>query len=369
MHLERLMLLNFKNYSDLDLRFSPGVNCFTGPNGSGKTNLLDAVHYLGFSKSFLLANENQNIRNNEDFFQISGWFNRNDEAHEISCNLRRNQRKQFFRNKKEYGKLAEHIGLLPMVVSSPLDVQLLYDGSEERRRFLNSVISQTDRAYLNDLIAYNRILIQRNSLLRQAGKVGMPDELTLEIYNEQLAVLSDRIYNKRINFIQAFQPVFTSYYRIISDDAETITLNYTSQLMLGETLNLLKNSISRDLALGYTTQGIHKDDLDFQIEGNKLKQFGSQGQQKSFLVSLKLAQFEYLYKHHALKPILLLDDIFDKLDAERTRQLVHLVAEEHFGQIFITDTHSNRMIEILKEIEGTHCFFSVENGNINTIPG
>ncbi len=367
MWLKNITLLNFKNYTDADLKFSETVNVFTGNNGSGKTNMLDAIHYLCLCKSYFNPIDGQQIKNGSDIFMIQGDFERQDKNEKISCGVKRNQKKQFKRNKKEYDKLADHIGLFPVVMVSPYDVNLIMEGSEERRRFIDNVISQTDAHYLDQLIAYNRVLQNRNALLKQIAVTRKYDPALLEILDEQLTTAGNKIFLLRKAFMESFIPLFNSYYVYITDQKETVALNYQSQLNEESFEVLLQRSVEKDRVLERTTTGIHKDELVFVINGMPLKKFGSQGQQKSFLIALKLAQYAYLAKNKGFKPLLMLDDIFDKLDDHRVHKLMEMVSHHDFGQIFITDTGIERVKSIFKKIEVDVTLFDVEEGQIRPI--
>ena len=364
MWLQKVSLLNFKNYEEAELSFSPSVNAFAGNNGAGKTNLLDAIHYLSLCKSYFNPIDSQQIRQGADFFMIQGVFNRQDTEEVVSCSLKRTQKKQFKRNKKEYQRLADHIGLLPLVMISPYDVSIIIEGSEERRRFIDNVISQTDTTYLDELIVYNKNLANRNALLRSISQTGRYDEQLLEIYNDQLVASGNIIYAKRGLFMESFLPVFASHYKYLTDNAEQVELIYDSQLAKENFSDLLRKSVERDRVLERTTTGIHKDDLLCSIHGMPLKKFGTQGQQKSLLIALKLAQYTYLNEKKAFKPLLLLDDIFDKLDEQRITKLMTMVSHDDFGQIFITDTSSERVKRIFSEIGVGLSIFEIENGAI-----
>ncbi|MDP4268242.1 MAG: DNA replication and repair protein RecF, partial [Bacteroidota bacterium] len=292
MYLQKLSIVNFKNYTDAELKFSEKINCFVGNNGAGKTNLLDAIYYLSFCKSFINPVDSQNIHDNDPFFVINGDFGIDDKTENVYCGLKRNQRKQFKLNKKEYSRFADHIGLFPLVMISPFDTNLIYDGSEERRKFIDTVISQYNKNYLNILINYNKVLLQRNTLLKQMAEKNFFDRLSLDIWNEQIIEYGNVIHSIRKNFTEEFSPVFKSYYEYITENKETIELKYNSQLNEADFSELLEKSLEKDRATEYTHTGIHKDDLELLISGNQLKKFGSQGQQKSFVIALKLAQFE-----------------------------------------------------------------------------
>lgn len=366
MWLKQLSILNFKNYTEATLHFVPEVNAFTGDNGAGKTNLLDAIHYLSLCKSYFNPVDSQQIRQGEDWFMVQGEFDRDGQPDVVACSLKRNQKKQFKKNKKEYTRLADHIGQFPLVMVSPNDSTIITDGSEERRRFIDNVISQTDARYLDGLIAYNRCLVQRNSLLKQAAKRGILDIGLLEILNGQLIALGNRIFEKRQTFMAEFIPEFDRHYKFLTDTEEQVSLVYESPLMAGSFLDLLEQSLERDRVLERTTLGVHKDDLLFSIHhGMPLKKFGSQGQQKSFLIALKLAQYSFLNRQKGFKPLLLLDDIFDKLDDRRTRKLMQMVSEDDFGQIFITDTDAVRINRIFEEIKRKVCIVEIDRGMVN----
>ncbi|RZK54563.1 MAG: DNA replication and repair protein RecF [Pedobacter sp.] len=364
MWLKNITLLNFKNYASAELSFAKTVNAFVGNNGAGKTNLLDAIHYLCLCKSYFNPIDSQQIKTDEDLFLVQGDFDRKDKNEKITCGLKRNQKKQFKRNKKEYDKLANHIGLFPLVMISPNDVGLILDGSEERRKFIDNVISQTDAHYLDELILYNRYLLNRNALLKQIAATRKLDVALLEILDDQLIASGNKIFEKRKQFLLDFIPLFNQHYSFISDNAEVVSLSYQSQLNEQPFADLLKGSLEKDRILERTTTGIHKDELSFAIRDMPLKKFGSQGQQKSFLIALKLAQYSYLQKFRAFKPLLLLDDIFDKLDDLRVKKLMEMVSHHDFGQIFLTDTGKERVLTIFKEINVEVTLFEVTNGTI-----
>lgn len=364
MWLKNITLLNFKNYTEAGLSFSETVNVFTGDNGSGKTNMLDAIHYLCLSKSYFNPIDGQQIKTGEDVFMIQGDFDRNDKNEKISCGVKRNQKKQFKRNKKEYDKLADHIGLFPVVMISPYDVNLIMEGSEERRKFVDNVISQTDSHYLDQLIAYNRVLQNRNALLKQITVTKRYDATLLQILDEQLTMAGNKIFAIRKAFMSSFIPLFNEYYAYLTDNKESVELVYQSQLNEATFEDLLKKSVEKDRVLERTTTGIHKDELAFLISAMPLKKFGSQGQQKSFLIALKLAQYAYLAKNKGFKPLLLLDDIFDKLDDSRVQKLMQMVSHHDFGQIFITDTGIGRVKTIFEAINVEVTLFTVDNGQM-----
>ena len=363
MILKRISILNYKNLEQVELDFSPKMNCFIGQNGMGKTNLLDAVYYLSFCKSSANPIDSQNIKHNQDFFVVQGSYLTDEgEPEEVYCGLKRRQKKQFKRNKKEYSKLSDHIGLIPLVMVSPADSELILGGSEERRRFMDVVISQYDREYLSALIRYNKAMAQRNTLLK--AEVELDDEL-MNVWEEMMASAGEVVFRKRNDFINEFIPTFQSFYSFISQDQEVVNLSYESHAMQGNLLQIIRESRQRDRIMGYSLKGIHKDDLVMQLAEYPIKREGSQGQNKTYLVALKLAQFDFLRRTGSnTTPLLLLDDIFDKLDASRVEQIVKLVSGDKFGQIFITDTNRDHLDKILRKIEGEYKVFGVEQGAI-----
>lgn len=364
MYIQELSLVNFKNIEQADFKFTDGLNCFIGNNGAGKTNLMDAIYYLSFCKSFLNPVDAQNIRFDEDFFMIQGKYSRLDSEEVIYCGLKRNQKKIFKRNQKDYKKLSEHIGLLPVIIITPFDTNLISGGSEERRRFIDSVISQYDAVYLDNLIRYNRALQQRNNLLKQmAGRTPFHAEL-VEIWDDQLVKYGRLIHQERLAFINKLKPVFQQYYQLISGGKELVELRLHSDLLTNDFDQLLKETLGRDRMLQYTSTGIHKDDFEFELAGYPIKKFGSQGQKKTYLVALKLAQFDFMKEISGITPILLLDDIFDKLDTHRVEQIVKLVADDHFGQIFITDTNREHLDAMIARLDAESRIFNISDGQV-----
>jgi len=359
MHLKTLSLVNFKNYEQVDIPLSAKINCFVGENGVGKTNLLDAIHYLSLCKSNLNPVDSQNITYDEDFLVIQGIFDRKGREENIYCGIRKQKKKQFKRNQKEYSKLSEHIGLVPLVMISPADSILINGGSEERRKFMNGVIAQYSRVYLDNLIQYNRALMQRNKLLKDFALSRNFNREMLEVWDEQLIRYGEPIFEERSRFVNEILPVFNAFHSHVSGDRDRVALTYQAQLQVTGFREGLKASIEKDRIIQYTTFGIHKDELGMDLAGYSLKKSGSQGQQKTFLVALKLAEFEFIRKLTGIPPILLLDDIFDKFDAVRVKQIIGLVAENQFGQIFITDTSEQRLREILKELPADHRIFKI----------
>ncbi len=360
MILQRLLLTGFKNYAQADFEFSANVNCFVGNNGVGKTNLLDAIHYLSFCKSFFTPLDIQNIRHGDDFFAIHGTFSRSDGSGDlIQCIQKRDIRKRFLINKKEYDRLSDHIGLFPLVMISPYDRDLINDGSELRRKYIDSVISQFDKVYLDDLIQYHKAVAHRNALLKTFIDRSHFEPASLEIWDDQLVSSGKRIHERRSTFIEHFKPLFQDYFSMITGGAEQVDITYSSQLTGTRFEDVLQSALSSDRAAGYSTAGIHKDDLIFLIDGYPVKRFGSQGQQKSFLIAVKLAQFEYTRNIKGYKPILLLDDIFDKLDDFRVSRLLKLVSDESFGQVFVTDTSRDRIVSLFDKSAIEHRIFEL----------
>ena len=350
MHLTHLSLINFKCYEEAEMAFSPQVNCFVGNNGVGKTNLLDAIYYLSMCKSYFNPIDSQNIRFDESFFMVQGVFQKDEKEDSVACAVKKGQKKQIRRNKKEYQKLADHIGLYPVVMITPYDVDLLHDGSEVRRKFIDSIISQFDRTYLDCLMRYNKALAQRNTLLKYFAANQVFEADSLEVWDRQLVDLGEQVYKVRQKFLETFIPVFQEYFKKISQDREAVDIHYRSHHSEGHYEALLADARHKDRILQHTSRGVHKDDLLFQISGHPIKKFGSQGQQKSFLIALKLAQYQTVRDIKGVVPILLLDDIFDKLDTDRVKQLMELVSDKHFGQIFITDTDHGRVPGLFADI-------------------
>ena len=359
MYLQKISLVNFKNIESKTFEFQDKINCFVGNNGVGKTNVLDAIYYLSFAKSYFNSVAVQNIKHGEGFFMVEGDYLLNNRPEKIVCSLKRGQMKVLKRNGKNYEKFSEHIGELPLVIISPADRDLVTEGSDTRRKFIDGVISQQNKKYLNDLISYNKVLSQRNALLKYFAANRTFDALNLAVYDEQLADYGSRIYTVRKSFLEEFIPIFNQKYEVISVDKESVNLIYKSQLHDHSMLEALQNSLEKDKVIQYTTAGIHKDDLSFEIGDYSIKKFGSQGQQKSYLIALKLAQFQFIRQQSEVTPILLLDDIFDKLDENRVSQIVELVNNDEFGQIFITDTHHERTENILKQSNKPYHIFNL----------
>ncbi|MDR0937734.1 MAG: DNA replication and repair protein RecF [Mediterranea sp.] len=363
MILKRVSILNYKNLEQVELSFSPKLNCFFGQNGMGKTNLLDAIYFLSFCKSAGNPIDSQNIMHEREFAVIQGFYETEDGSpEEIYTGMKHHARKQFKRNKKEYGRFADHIGFIPLVMVSPDDIGLIAGGSEERRRFMDIVISQYDREYLEALVRYNKALAQRNALLKSELPV---EEELFGIWEEMMAQAGEQIFRKREAFVTEFVPAFQAIYSFVSQDKEWVDLSYKSHARDTSLLEVIRQSRAKDKVVGFALHGIHKDDLVMTQGGFPVKREGSQGQNKTFLVALKLAQFDFLKRTGHTVPLLLLDDIFDKLDASRVEQLVKLVAGDSFGQIFITDTNREHLDNILHKVGGSDFkIFRVERGTI-----
>ena len=359
MFLKRISLLNYKNFSEIDFELDSKINCFVGKNGIGKTNILDAIYHLANGKSYFNPLALQNIKHGEDFFVVDGEFEKNGRTEQILCSLKKGQKKILKRNGKVYEKFSDHIGFIPLVIISPADSDLIIEGSETRRKFIDTVISQLDSSYLQQLIQYQKIISQRNALLKFFALNHVFENDTLSIYNEQLNTLGQFIFEKRKKFLIDFIPIFNNYHREITNSAESVQLVYQSNLFEKDTLTLLEENINKDRALHYTSVGVHKDDLSFEIDNYPIKKFGSQGQQKSFLIALKLAQFDFVKKQSGEKPILLFDDIFDKLDEFRVSKIIEMVNKEEFGQLFISDTHPERTENIVKTTLQSYKIFNI----------
>ena len=359
LYLDKISVVNYKNITAAEYNLDRKINCFVGDNGIGKTNILDSIYHLSAGKSYFNSISSQTINHDQDFMFIDGSFIKNDQQENIICSLKRGKKKTLKRNEKVYKKLSEHVGLIPLVMISPSDRDLIQEGSSLRRKFIDSIISQNNKVYLNHIINYHKVLNQRNALLKYFNRTNSFDKVNISIYNDQLFELSIPIYETRKTFFKNFSPVFFKHYNSISQNKEEINISFQSQLEFESLESLLENSIKKDRILQYTSCGIHKDDLVMEINGYPIKKYGSQGQQKSFLIALKLAQFDYLKSECNSSPILLLDDIFDKLDNGRVKQLIQLVNNNLFGQIFISDTDFERTNKIIQEIDSTHKIFKL----------
>ncbi|GIR20839.1 MAG: DNA replication and repair protein RecF [Flavobacteriales bacterium] len=359
MFLKELSLTNYKNFESLKFSFDTKIICFVGLNGVGKTNILDSIYHLSYTKSYFNPIPSQNIKHGETFFFISGRYMIHDKEENILVSLKKGDKKIIKRNNKLYKKFSDHIGKIPLVLISPDDRNLIIEGSETRRKFIDGIISQTDKEYLNNLIDYNKTLKQRNALLKMFYDNSESIRKTIDIYDRQLSSDAQKIYDKRREFLNEFIPIFKSRYKELSNDKENVEIKHSSDISPDQNLyKLLKNSLEKDLRFQYTTKGIHKDDLNLNLDNFPIKKYGSQGQQKTFLIALKLAQFDYLSKLDS-KPILLLDDIFDKLDDSRVKQIINLVNQEKFNQIFISDTNKTRSENIIKKVNKSYKIFEI----------
>jgi DNA replication and repair protein RecF len=367
MHLKQFNILNFKSYEQLELHLHPKINCFVGNNGEGKTNLLDGIFYLSMCKSNFNSVDYLNIKHNQEFFVIQGSYLRLGKDENIYCAVKKDSGKTFKKNGKEYQRLAEHIGFIPIVIISPADSSLILEGSEERRKYMNGVISQYNKPYLDNIIKYNKLLANRNRLLKDRNTNNLSFNDLIDVIDEQLDNLARPIYEQRLDFTQKLTPIFQEYYHNVSSGAEQVELVYQSHLTEKSTKELLRDSLEKDRILQYTSKGIHKDDLTLTINGHPIKKEGSQGQQKTYLIALKLAQFNFIHQLSGIKPILLLDDIFDKLDMNRVEQFIRLVADHEFGQIFITDTNKARLDDILDKIGTGFSLFNVSKGEVELV--
>ena len=363
MYLSNLSLLNFKNISQADLELSNRVNCFLGDNGQGKTNLLDAIYHLSYTKSFFNSIDSQNVMFDESLYVIQGAVKSGEDEYKLYCGLKKSEKKIFKKNKKIYKKLADHIGFFPVVMITPYDINLILEGGETRRRYFDALIAQFDKNYLFELLQYNKLLKQRNALLKtNSSSVDL-----LEVYDAQMIEKAQSIHLSRKNFIDEFIPIFNKFYQDISSNKERVHLDYQSALHENTMKELFIQNRAKDQLIGHTSSGIHRDDFLFSINGNQLKKFGSQGQQKTYLIALKLAKFEYIKLKKNVTPVLLLDDIFDKLDDHRVGYILNLIEKNNLGQTFITDTSKEKIPQILANLNIENNLFWVENGNTSKL--
>ena len=363
MILKNISIINYKNIKGANLDLSPKINCLIGHNGMGKTNFLDAIYYLSFCRSTNLPIDSQIITHDENFFMLEGNYeNDNGDVENIYCGMKRGTKKHFKRNKKEYKRLSQHIGLIPLILVSPSDVSLIEGGSEERRKLMDVVISQYDHSYIEALANYNKALQQRNALLKMEAE---PDPMLMELWEQQMAQNGEILFAKRQAFVCELVPIFQQIYQHISGNQEKVDLQYSSHCTRGPLLEVIQRDRFKDRAVGYSLHGVHRDDLEFLLGDYQMKREGSLGQNKTFVIALKLAQFSFLQRTVSnTTPLLLLDDIFDKLDAQRVEAIVQLVSGDNFGQIFITDTNRDHLDQILRRLNGDYKLFYVENGEI-----
>ena len=366
MILRKISIINYRNIETANIELSPKFNCFVGKNGMGKTNFLDAVYYLSFCRSNITTVDAQVLRHEQEFFVIEGdYTNEIGDDERIYCGMKRGQRKHFKRNKKEYKRLSQHIGLIPIIYVSPYDTNIIDSGSDERRRMMDMVIAQYDNEYLQALNNYNKALQQRNALLKVEEE---PDPLLFDMWEQQMASEGTTIFQKRTAFVEQLKPVFERIYKKVANADETVSLNYSSHGQRGDLLEVIQRDRAKDRIMGFSLHGIHRDELEMTLDGYPVKREGSQGQHKTFAIALKLAQFDFLKKTNSkTTPILLLDDIFDKLDASRVQQIISLVAGDDFGQIFITDTNRQHLDGLLRQGDFDYRLFSVEDGNIQLV--
>tara|TARA_B100000212_G_C27359311_1_gene527455 strand:+ start:64 stop:1152 length:1089 start_codon:yes stop_codon:yes gene_type:complete len=357
--LKKISIINYKNILDKEYVLDPKINCFVGDNGVGKTNILDAVYHLSMGKSYFNVKNDQLINRGKDYMLVDGVFELNNKNESIVFSLKIGEKKVLKRNGKPYKKFSNHIGLIPVVLISPYDNDLINEGSSERRKFIDSIISQNDKEYLINLIAYTRVIQNRNKLLKQYNRSVDFDLDTIKVYDDQIYKLSEPIFKARDKFIKEFTPLVLEKYKHISDDKEKISIEYKSDLINNNIENLIKDSFQKDVILQYTSVGLHKDDFVFNIDENRIKRFGSQGQQKSFLIALKLAQFDYLKNETGNSPILLMDDVFDKLDLMRVKRIVEIVNSTNFGQLFLSDTDKERIEKVLSSLNLSSKIFEV----------
>ena len=362
--LEKIVISDFRNIQLQELEFSPNVNCVSGNNGEGKTNLLDAIYYLSMTKSAFASSDKFNFRHGTDEFSIAGTYRmENGLSSRFALKMSSKGEKKVKRDDKPYGKVSEHVGVLPIVMVSPSDISMVSESGEERRRFVNAVLSQMDREYMAAMQQYNRLLLQRNKMLKEQG----PDRSLLEVIDMRMSMLAEPIFQARKSFVEDLKPIVAEYYKAVSGDSEQVDIEYESELFKAPLDQLLEASFDKDRVLKYTTAGIQRDDFAFRMNGHPIRRYGSQGQQKSFLVSLKFAQYEIMKKNYGFAPILLLDDVFDKLDMGRISNLLQMVASNDFGQIFITDSNKVRMSGIVDKLTQDRAYYDTVSGSFTRI--
>lgn len=364
MYIEKINLINFKNYEEADLRFSPNINIFLGDNGAGKTNMLDAIHCLSLTKSAFHSNESYNIRKTGNFFSILATFRKNNKSVTLQYDFQSGQKKVFRCDNVPYERITEHIGRFPVVLIAPYDTDVFREGSEERRKFFDGIFSQLDPEYLNNLIIYNQLLKQRNSLLKQFAETRRPDHILLDTFDDRLIPLNLTLSEKRNRYLNEFIPLFQKHYEALAEQRELPALQYQSQVSNDDFAARFRAGREKDLILQRTTTGIHRDDVVFTVNNYPLKTFASQGQQKSFLIALKLAQFDLIENVLSIKPIILMDDIFDKLDDFRIGKLINMVTEGRFGQLFITDARPERTEYFFRHLNTEMRIFTIHNGTV-----
>lgn len=362
MILEKIRLLNFNNYTEQELEFGAGINCLTGPNGSGKTNMLDAIYFLALTKSAFNKTDSQTIKHGEAFFLAAARFNAGNEGIDLQCSYKASDKKSIKYNQVAYTRLSDHIGKVPVVLATPDDTDLIREGGEERRKFFDGILSQTDHEYLEHLMRYNAFLQQRNSYLKACIETRRPDFTLIDAYDAHLTPHAEALYKLRKQFASFYEPIFNQHYASLSNGQEMVNLVYNSPMEVEQFRDLLAKARNTDIALGRTTVGPHKDDYIFSLGAHPLKKFGSQGQQKCFVIALKMAQYQAMFQLKGQKPLLLLDDIFDKLDDARITRLLEILHNSNFGQVFITDARPERSQSLLGNFGGDIRFFKVERG-------
>lgn len=363
MILRKLSILNYKNIREAQLNFSPKINCFVGNNGMGKTNTIDAIHYLSFCRSITTSTDSYLINHDSDFFMLEGEYDHKGDEERIFCGMKRGSRKHVKRNNKEYKRLSEHLGLIPVILISPSDTALVDGGSEYRRKMMDIVISQYNPSYVDTLTRYSNALQQRNALLKNEE---ITDMSLIELWEEEMAREGERIFSMRSDFVNRLQPAFINVYQKVSMNHEVPEMKYVSHCQRGPLLEVIQRDRHKDLAVGYSLHGVHRDDIEMSIDGFPLRREGSQGQLKTFVIAMKLAQFDLLCNTVSTStPLLLLDDIFDKLDRERVEQIIELVSGDSFGQIFITDTNLAHIDRILKKSKHKYKLFTIKDGVID----
>ncbi|MBQ4366986.1 MAG: DNA replication and repair protein RecF [Muribaculaceae bacterium] len=360
MRLNSLQILNYKNIAEARLDFSPKVNCLIGNNGMGKTNVLDAIYYLSMCKSHMNQADSSVIMHDAPFMMLQGHYTRRGVDEDITISLQRGKRKVVRRGGKEYQRLSQHIGMLPIVMIAPLDWDLIRGGGEERRRLMDTIISQSDKDYLEALIRYNKAVEHRNSMIRNE----MRDPLLYETVEQVMCDCATRIHSTRARWVERFTPIFMEYYRAVAGDGEIVHMTYESHLNNATMLDVLNACRERDMILGYTTRGVHRDDIDLLLGDHPMRRTGSQGQCKTYTIALRLAQFDFIKAESTTTPILLLDDIFDRLDAHRVERIIDVVSSDRFGQIFITDTNRTHLDEIIRRQSGDYRMMTVANGEV-----
>ena len=357
--LEKIVISDFRNIQLQEIDFSPNINCISGNNGEGKTNLLDAIYYMSMTKSAFASSDKFNFRHGTEEFSLAGTYRMpNGLSSRFALNMGAKGEKKVKRDDKFYQKVSEHVGVLPVVMVSPADVSMVSESGDERRRFVNAVLSQMDREYMSAMQQYNRLLLQRNKMLKDA----VVDRSLLEVIDMRMSALAGPVYEARKRFVADLKPIVAEYYKALSGDSEQVDIEYESELSKDSLENILAASFEKDRILKHTTSGIHRDDFVFTMNGHPIRRFGSQGQQKSFLVSLKFAQYEIMKRNYGFAPMLLLDDVFDKLDMGRISNLLQMVASNDFGQIFITDSNKVRMAGIVDRLTQDRAYFETVGG-------